>query len=52
LVADSSKFGRQSLTHLCSLAEVDHLVVDDGISEEWRNKVTTAGIHLLVAGED
>ena len=52
LVADSSKFGRQSLTHLCSLAEVDHLVVDSGISQEWRDKVAAAGVGLLVADEN
>lgn len=52
LVADSSKFGRQSLTHLCALGDVDYLVVDGGISEAWRRKVTAAGVRLLVAGED
>jgi DeoR family fructose operon transcriptional repressor len=52
LVADSSKFGRQSLTHLCALADVDYLVVDSGISSQWRSKVVAAGVHLLVAGEN
>jgi len=52
LAADSSKFGRQSLTHLCSLGDVDHLVVDSGITQQWRNKVAAAGVHLLVAGEN
>ena len=32
VVADSTKFGRQSLTHLCPLDAVHHLVVDDGIT--------------------
>ncbi len=50
VVADSSKFGRQSLAHLCSLEDVDHLVVDDGISEDWRTKVIAAGVHLSMAG--
>lgn len=52
VAADSSKFGRQSLTHLCSLGDVDHLVVDSGIPQQWRNKVAAAGVHLLVAGEN
>ncbi len=51
LAADSSKFGRQSLTHLCALGDVDYLVVDSGISDQWREKVTAAGIRLLVAEE-
>ena len=32
VVADSSKFGHQSLAHLCELGDVHHLVVDDEIS--------------------
>lgn len=49
VVADSTKFGRQSLTHLCPLDAVQHLVVDDGISPEWREKVRAAGVNLVVA---
>ena len=50
VVADSSKFGHQSLAHLCSLEDIDHLVVDDGVSEDWQTKVTAAGVHLSMAG--
>ena len=32
VVADSTKFGHPSLTHLCPLDAVQHLVVDDGIT--------------------
>ena len=39
VVADSTKFGHQSLTHLCPLNAVQHLVVDDGITPEWQEKV-------------
>jgi DeoR family fructose operon transcriptional repressor len=49
VVADSTKFGRQSLTHLCPLGDIDHLVVDDGITEDWRGKVTAVGVDLLIA---
>ncbi len=52
VVADSSKLGRQSLTHLCRLADVDHLVVDGGIDDPWREKITEAGVHLMVADEN
>ncbi|MBN2216167.1 MAG: DeoR/GlpR transcriptional regulator [Pirellulales bacterium] len=48
VVADSSKFGRRSLTHVCRLNEVDHLVVDDGISDEWREKIIAAGVDLRI----
>ncbi len=49
VVADSTKFDHRSLTHLCPLEAVNHLVVDDGISGEWREKVRAAGVDLIVA---
>src|SRR5271157_2627922 len=49
VVVDSSKFGNQSLGHVCSLGAVDRLVVDSQLSDGWRAKVTTAGVNLLVA---
>lgn len=50
VVADSSKFGRTSLAHLCELGEIDVLVVDNEISEDWRSKIVAAGVRLVVAG--
>jgi DeoR family fructose operon transcriptional repressor len=49
VVADSTKFGRQDLSHLCALGDVQHLVVDHEISDDWRNKATAAGLRLHVA---
>jgi DeoR/GlpR family transcriptional regulator of sugar metabolism len=49
VVADSTKFGRQSLAHLCELGEADRLVVDPEIPADWRDKLTEAGVELLVA---
>jgi len=49
VVADSTKFGRQSLTHLCPLSAVHHLVVDDRITPEWGENVRAAGVDLIVA---
>lgn len=49
VVADSTKFGHQSLTHLCKLGDVQYLVVDDGITDQWRTKVAAAGVDLCVA---
>ena len=49
VVADSTKFGHQSLTHLCPLGAVHHVVVDDGIAQEWRTKLQAAGVDLIVA---
>jgi DeoR/GlpR family transcriptional regulator of sugar metabolism len=44
LVADSSKFGQRALSHLCPLSDVDEIVTDDGMSEEWRHVVESAGL--------
>ena len=52
VVADSSKFGRQSLGHVCPLDNVDRVVADDGIGDHWREKITTAGVELLIAAVD
>lgn len=50
VVVDSTKFGHQSLAHLCELGDVDRLVVDHEIGQDWRSKVLAAGVELLVAG--
>jgi len=47
VVADSSKFGRRSLTLVCGLSDINCLVVDDGLAAPWRKKVADAGVRLL-----
>jgi len=49
VVVDSTKFGNQSLSHVCSLGTVDHVVVDSQLSDYWRGKLSAAGVNLLVA---
>ena len=49
VVADSTKFGHQSLAHLASLDAVQRLVVDNDITDEWRKKIPAAGVELLLA---
>jgi len=49
VVADSTKFGHQSLAHLAALEEATQLVVDDGIGSEWKRKVEAAGVRLTIA---
>jgi DeoR family fructose operon transcriptional repressor len=48
LVADSSKFGQRALSHLCPLSDVDEIVTDDGMSNEWRHVVESAGLKTEV----
>ncbi len=49
VVADSSKFGRKSLTLVSGLEAIDHVVSDDGLPARWRDTVTTAGATLIIA---
>lgn len=49
VLADSGKFGHSELVHLCGLDRVDVLVTDDQVSEEWRRRLTEAGIRLIIA---
>ena len=50
VVADSTKFGRTSLARLCGLGEIDILVTDDRINDEWRKSLIDSGVRLIVAG--
>ncbi len=50
VLADSTKFGHRSLSRLCPLGDVDTLVVDNNISEDWRSRLCASGVRLLVAG--
>jgi DeoR family transcriptional regulator, fructose operon transcriptional repressor len=52
IVADHTKFGRLSLARLCGLDEVGHLVVDPGLSEEYRAVIEGAGVQIHVAPEN
>ena len=48
VVSDSSKLGHSALAQLCSLQSVHRLIIDDGITEEWRQIVERAGVELTV----
>jgi DeoR/GlpR family transcriptional regulator of sugar metabolism len=49
VVADSSKFGRKSLTLVAGLEAVNAVVSDDGLSQEWRDFVAQTGGKLVIA---
>ena len=52
VVADSTKFGRTSLARLCELGDVDIMVTDNEIGQEWRTRLTDAGVRLVLASEE
>ncbi len=49
VVADSSKFGRKSLTLVSSLDAIDLVVSDSDLAPEWQQEITAAGPRLLLA---
>jgi DeoR/GlpR family transcriptional regulator of sugar metabolism len=49
VVTDSSKLGHAALAHLCPLDRVQRMVVDSGISDEWQQILSDAGIVLTIA---
>ncbi|WP_345682524.1 DeoR/GlpR family DNA-binding transcription regulator [Novipirellula caenicola] len=49
VVTDSSKFGKVSLSRLCGLDEVNAVVTDSGIDSEWKERLETAGVGLVLA---
>jgi DeoR/GlpR family transcriptional regulator of sugar metabolism len=49
VVADSGKFGHSELARLCPLSEIDRMVVDVGISPQWRQLLAEQGVDLMVA---
>jgi DeoR/GlpR family transcriptional regulator of sugar metabolism len=48
-LADSTKFGRKSLSKLCELSESRNIVVDDGLDQQWKTRISDSGISLHVA---
>ena len=49
VVADSSKFGRKSLTLVSTLDAIDLVVSDDGLPQRWRDIVTASEASLFIA---
>ncbi len=52
VVADSTKFGFSSLAHICELDAVDVMVVDNELTPEWRDRIQSAGVKLIIAGDE
>lgn len=52
LVADSTKFGKISLTHFADPSDVDIIITDHGLSEEYRKIIKDKGIELIIANPE
>ncbi|WP_246146653.1 DeoR/GlpR family DNA-binding transcription regulator [Rubripirellula lacrimiformis] len=51
VVADSSKFGKVSLSRLCGLQDVDTVVTDAGLQSEWKQHLEMADVELVLASK-
>lgn len=49
VVADSSKFGKVSLSRLCGLHEVHAVVTDSNLQSRWKDHLDLAGVELVLA---
>jgi DeoR/GlpR family transcriptional regulator of sugar metabolism len=52
IVADQTKFGRLALARLCGLGEVQRLVTDPGLPDEYRSVLERAGVTIHIAPMD
>lgn len=49
LLADSSKFGRQSLACICELDLIDRVVVDQKLDHKWQQQLADSNVNVLLA---
>ncbi|QDT13154.1 DeoR/GlpR family DNA-binding transcription regulator [Planctomycetes bacterium K23_9] len=49
VVADSSKFGKVSLSRLCGLKEVHTVVTDSAVDSHWKDILENQGVQLVLA---
>lgn len=48
LLADSSKFGTVKTVYFAGLSEIDMIVTDNGISQEWKEMIQNLNIELCI----
>ena len=48
-VADASKFGRTSFCMIREIGQIQKLVTDSGIPEEYRRKLQSLGVEVIIA---
>ena len=51
LVADSSKFGRRGSHIICSFRDIDSVVTDPGVPDQFVNELTDAGVDVHILSE-
>lgn len=49
IVTDSSKFGKTELTNICYPADIQHLVTDNELTQQFQTEFLHSGIDLILA---
>lgn len=49
LLVDSSKFGKASIASLGTLAQVDYVITDSGLSEEFYQRIIKLGVKIVLS---
>lgn len=49
LLIDSQKFGIVKSSYFAEITDFDTIITDNGITEEWQNKIHELGIKLIIA---
>jgi len=52
LCVDHTKFGRQSISHLCALEVIDTLITDQPPTGEMRVALSRAGVEVIIASAE
>jgi DeoR family transcriptional regulator of aga operon len=47
LVADSSKFGKRSLSQIVPISRIDTIITDEGLETETRKELTALGVQVI-----
>ena len=48
VIADHTKFGKASLSHLCELGDVDGVVTNSELDSSWQQKLQGAGAEVVI----
>jgi DeoR/GlpR family transcriptional regulator of sugar metabolism len=48
LVADSSKFGKRSLSRIVPLSAIDKIITDDSLTPEFESALRERGLELVI----
>lgn len=49
ILADSSKFGKRGFSRICTFDDVQHIITDEGVSDEIVNKLNEKGVRVTIS---